>query len=189
MSDRDLRTLERRYHEEGETALPRLNAARLRAGLDIIRGRIVHYLKAHYWHRLNERGEIDLRVERGHVWSACGSVALWPRRHTKRKAHYTPDKGCVTCKTCQRHLEAKGFKETATKYHLEWREPGVSLCGGRLGRMTQVKEEVGCRGCRRLLKGEPRTTKVHKLNARGRRRLRRQQQFPLKYGFPPVGAT
>ncbi len=175
MSDRDLRTLERRYHEEGETALPRLNAARTRAGLDIIRGRIIHYLKAHYWHRLNEKGEIDRRVEQGNVWSACGSVTLWPRLHTKRKAHYTPDKGCVTCKTCRRHLEAKSFKETNTRYHLE-RESGLGLCGGRLGRMTQVKEDVGCYGCRRMFKGEPRA-KGHGLNARGRRRLRRQGMY------------
>jgi hypothetical protein len=180
MADHIYRALERRWHGGDAEALPALNRARARAGLPALRDKIVHFIRAHYHHRLDENDEIDRRVEQNNVYAACGGLTIWPRYPIERKVRYTPHKDRTTCKTCLRVINAKSFKATKAKLHLERAEqPKMGLCGGRFGRMTQEKDEVGCYGCRRMFKGEPRT-RGHELNARGRRRLRRQDMFALK---------
>lgn len=179
MADRDWRVLERAYLGGDEEVLPALNHARKRAGLPMIRPRIVHYLKSDYWHRLDARDEIDARVEQSKVWAPCGSGELWPRRHCKRKSYYTSRKPRITCKKCLRVINAKDFADRVPHFHLERPDhPEIGLCGGQFGRRTKIEAEVGCRGCRRVINGARVAPRVgpRPLNARGRRRLRRAQE-------------
>jgi hypothetical protein len=179
MTDLRMRQLEREALYDDD-ALAQLNRARRRIGLEAFRRNIVHYLKTGYHHRLSPNGEIDPRVEQSPVHSACGATELWPRRNYERKrlCHYTPDKDKVTCKTCLRCLSSPNFHEGKPALHMSLKTvDGLRrICGARHGISTEIFEEVGCFGCLRMLRGEPRAP-GHVLNARGRRRLRRQGMF------------
>ena len=188
MSDTRLRELERLYHEGDRSILPMLNRARMRIGLEMIRHEIVHYLKTDYHHRLNRQGKIDPRVSTYHVYAPCGNAQLFPRAKGE-ELPYTTLKEEVTCKGCLRSINGKRFSERPPALHMSMTlTSGLvrTVCGGRFGASTEDHNKVGCEGCLQALTGRPRNSKKLKLNARGRRRLRRQQMFPFKHGFPPV---
>ena len=148
MADRDWRVLERQFQGGDTTVLPRLNAARTRAGLPIIRVRVVHYLKAEQQHRLKPDGDIDPRVGDWPVYSACGGAQLFPRWN-QRKIYYTHIRERVTCKTCLRCMASPRFTQGVPKLHLLLKHDDGRqhhLCGGRFGGSSQVLEEVGCEG-------------------------------------------
>lgn len=184
MADRGMRDLERRYSVGDVSVLPALNAARRRMGLSIIRTKVVHYIKADYHHRIGKNGKIDARVDnRTYVYAACGSTQVWPRvGYGTKEIHFTPDKAMVTCKTCLRCLKSPRFSEGRPALHWALKsETGLrNICGGLHGPSTDDPDSVGCGGCLRLITGKPRTLKGHSLNARGRRRLRRQTMFAFK---------
>ena len=191
MADRDWRNLERAFLGGDTTVLPALNAARVRSGLPIFRLEIIHYLKTDYHHRLRGDGSIDPRVDQGRILSACGACELWPRAYYERKrtVRYTPDKRQVTCKSCLKVMGGLRFKEGPLRLHLLLKhEDGKvwTMCGGKFGQSTEVIDQVQCEGCLRKLTGKSRTVGGHELNARGRRRLRRQTMFAFKY--PPTGS-
>lgn len=188
MADRDWRSLERRYLAGERSLLPALNVARRRVGLTLIRERIVHYLKADFHHAVGNDGWLDPASESRWVYSICGSLRLYARSlHTKKKlCPYTPDKTLVTCKTCLRCLSSLKFREGKPRFHMLVRDLSGNTrtqCGGKRGRSTEDPKEVGCHGCVLVLSGKRRTRGGHGMNARGRRRLRRQSMFVLKY--PP----
>jgi hypothetical protein len=184
MADRDLRSLERLYNGGDRSVIPALNGVRRRLGLSIIREKIVHYLKTDHHHRLDNDGKIDPRVDRWPVYGVCGQVELWPRHNLRKSIHYTHLREGVTCKTCLRCLASPKFVEGAPRLHYaQETPPGIvwNTCGGTVGRSTTVLEDVGCRGCLRRLEGADQVPLGNTLNARGRRRLRRQQMFALRY--------
>jgi hypothetical protein len=194
MADRDWRALERVYLRGEAEALPALNVALRRAGLPIRRDRIIHYLSTDFHHTLGDDGWIDARAG-GHAWSSCGMANLGPRsREDRRKdkpCPYTPSKVVVTCKTCLRCLRSPKFEEGKPALHLLIKLPDGTertRCGGKFGRSTEVVVDIGCTGCVRLISGKARAH-GHGLNARGRRRLRRQTMFtgsqsdPFRHGL------
>lgn len=184
MSDERMRNLERQFLAGEVTVLPALNAARQRAGLPIFRVKVVHYIKADYHHRIGKNGNIDARVDnRTYIYAACGSTQVWPRTgYGMKPVHFTPDKAQVTCKTCRRVLQSAKFSEGRPALHWALKsETGLrNICGCLHGPSTDDPDSVGCGGCLRLITGKPRTLKGHSLNARGRRRLRRQTMFAFK---------
>jgi len=184
MADYDWRNLERLYYAGDVSILPRLNAARKRVGLPQIRLRIIHYLKADYAHAVGNDGWLDARVLPYGAWSICGSISISPQsredRRKKRLCPYTLDKDQVTCKTCLRCLRSPKFREGKPALHRLMRLPSGhtrTRCGGKYGRSTEEPSEVGCHGCKLIVSGKPRTRGGHHMNARGRRRLRRQKMF------------
>lgn len=181
MSDRRMRELERLYAAGDVSILPALNAARQRNGLPTIRTKVVHYVKANGHHRLNREGVFDPRVDRSRVYSACGMAEVWPRQYysPSKRIHYTPNKDEVTCKVCLKCINSPKFYEGEPALH--WLQERINgprnLCGAQWGRSTDDPDLVRCGGCVRLITGQNCARNGHKLNARGRRRLRRQQMF------------
>lgn len=180
--DTDIRTLERAWKADPED-LERLvayNRARRRAGLEPIRNKTIHYITSNHHYRLGDNGEIDPRYGKESVRPACNSTEVWPRTYYpkgSKKVHYTGDKERVTCKTCRKLIESPDFKEPAPKKHYpvepQDADPFV-LCGARWGvPVITERSYVSCRMCAAKLDKKP-VNHVFGLNARGRRRQRRE---------------